>query len=230
MARHEVALRGREDVAEGTMAFRFAKPAGFSFKPGQSVSLALIDPPAEPNSARRTFSLASAPFEDELAVATRMREGSAFKRTLKALPDGAQVRLTGPLGHMTLHEDPARAAVFIAGGIGITPFRSMLLQAEHDRLEHRLLLAYSNRRREHAAFLAELQALEERNPRFRLLAPMSDVDGMINEEMLQRFTADAAAPVYYIAGPPAMVEAMKAILARNGVIADDVRSEEFFGY
>jgi ferredoxin-NADP reductase len=230
MARHEVALSGREELAEGTMAFRFAKPAGFSFKPGQSVSIALPDPPPEPNSARRTFSLASAPFEPELAVATRMREGSAFKRALKALPIGAPVRLTGPLGAMTLHEDPARAALFIAGGIGITPFRSMLLQADHDRLPHRLLLAYSNRRREHAAFLAELQALQQRNARFRLLALMTDVDGMINEEMLQRFTADVAAPVYYLAGPPAMVEAMKAILARMGVGAADVRSEEFYGY
>lgn len=230
MARHEVALTGREDVAEGTMAFRFAKPAGFGFKPGQSVNFTLIDPPAEPNNARRTFSLASAPFEDELAVATRMREGSAFKRALKALPIGAKVRLAGPLGAMTLHEDAARAAVFIAGGIGITPFRSMLRQAEHDRLEHRLLLLYSNRRREHAAFLAELQALERRNARFRLLAAMTDTDGVINEETLKRFAGDAAAPLYYLAGPPAMVEAMKAILARNGVGADEVRSEEFFGY
>ena len=230
MARHEVAFQGREDVAEGTMAFRFARPAGFGFKAGQSVNIALIDPPPEPNSARRTFSLASAPFEDELAIATRMREGSAFKRALKTLPIGAKVRLTGPLGDMTLHEDPARAAVFIAGGIGITPFRSMLRQAEHDRLEHRLLLAYSNRRREHAAFLAELQALERRNARFRLLAAMTDVDGMINEETLKRFAGDAAAPVYYLAGPPAMVGAMSAILKRAGIGNDDVRSEEFYGY
>jgi ferredoxin-NADP reductase len=230
MARHEVALNGREDVAEGTVAFRFARPARFAFKPGQSVSIALLDPPAEPNSARRTFSLASAPFEDELVIATRMREGSAFKRALKDLPIGAQVRLTGPLGDMTLHQDAARAAVFIAGGIGITPFMSMLRQAEHDRLEHRLLLAYSNRRSEHAAFLSELKALEQRNARFRLLAAMTDAEGMVNEETLKRFAGDAGAPLYYLAGPPAMVEAMKAILARNGVAADDVRSEEFYGY
>jgi len=230
MARHEVALTGREELAEGTMAFRFAKPAGFSFRPGQSVNLTLLEPPPEPNSIRRTFSLASAPFEDELAVATRMREGSGFKRALKALPLGTKLRLVGPAGNMTLHEDAARAAVFIAGGIGITPFRSMLLQAEHDRLEHRLLLAYSNRRREHAAFLGELQALEKRNSRLRLFAPMTDTDGMIDEEKLKRFVGDAASPVYYLAGPPAMVEAMKAILARNGVGIDDVRSEEFYGY
>jgi len=120
--------------------------------------------------------------------------------------------------------------VFIAGGIGITPFRSMLLQADHDRLEHRLYLAYSNRRREHAAFLDELQALARRNARFRLLAPMTDAEGMLDEEKLKRFVVDAPSPVYYLAGPPAMVQAMKAILARNGVVPDDVRSEEFFGY
>lgn len=230
MARHEVALAGHEEVAEGTAVFRFEKPAGFAFKAGQSANFALIEPPAEPNSARRTFSLASAPYENELVVATRMREGSHFKRALKALPAGAKIKLVGPLGDMTLHDDPARAAVFIAGGIGITPFRSMLRQAEQDRLEHRLYLAYSNRRREHAAFLDELQGLARRNPRFRLLAPMTDAEGMLDEEKLKRFVGDAPSPVYYLAGPPAMVEAMKAILARSGVAAADVRSEEFFGY
>ena len=230
MARHEVALTRREELAEGTMAFHFEKPAGFSFEAGQSASFALLDPPSEPNSTRRTFSLAGAPLEPELMIATRMREGSHFKRALKALPLGAKVRLSGPLGNMTLHEDATRAGVFIAGGIGITPFRSMLLQAEHERLGHRLYLVYSNRRREHAAFLDELEALARRNERLRLLARMTDAEGMLEEEALKRFVDDAPSPVYYLAGPPAMVEAMKAILGRSGVGADDVRSEEFFGY
>ena len=230
MARHEVTLAGHEEVAEGTTAFRFEKPVSFAFKAGQSANFTLLEPPAEPNSARRTFSLASAPYENELVVATRMREGSHFTRALKALPAGAKLKLVGPRGDMTLHEDPARAAVFIAGGIGITPFRSMLRQADQDRLEHRLYLAYSNRRREHAAFLDELQVLERRNPRFRLLAPMTDAEGMLDEQKLTHFVSDAPSPLYYLAGPPAMVEAMKAILARNGVAAGDVRSEEFFGY
>ena len=224
MASHETTLTGRKEIAAGTMAFHFAKPPGFSFKPGQAVDIAL------PDDSHRLFSLVSAPFEERLTVATRMRAGSAFKRALGTLPPGAKLKLKGPQGVMTLHEDRARAAVLIAGGIGITPFMSMLRQAAHDRLAQRLFLLYSNRRPEDAAFLAELQGIARQNPDLRLLARMTDVDGIINEETVQRFVDDAAAPVYYLAGPPGMVEAMSAILKRAGVGDDDVRSEEFYGY
>ncbi len=80
MSTYEVTLKGREEIAEGTMAFHFEKPAGFSFKPGQAIDVVLVEPPTtDPQSARHTFSIVSAPFQDELVVATRMRD-SAFKR------------------------------------------------------------------------------------------------------------------------------------------------------
>ena len=226
----EVTLAGHEEVAAGTLAFHLSRPSGFDFKAGQSVTLSLNDPPPEPNSAQRIFSLASAPYEDELVVATRMRAGSAFKRALKALPLGARIKLKGPRGLMTLHDDPARAAVFIAGGIGITPFMSMLRQAAHERIVHHIWLLYSNRRPEDAPFLAELQALSRREERFRLLARMTDAEGFIDEQTIKRCAAEAAAPVYYLAGPPAMVTAMKGVLRGAGVSDADVRSEQFFGY
>ena len=213
MNTHEALLTGREEVAAGTMAFHLSKPAGFVFKPGQSVTLSLIDPPAEANSTQRIFSLASAPFEDGLTVATRMRDGSAYKRALKALPLGATLKLKGPRGLMTLHEDRSRAAVFIAGGIGITPFMSMLRQAAQEPLAQPLFLLYSNRRPQDAPFLAELQDLARRNDSFRLLARMTDAEGFIDENAVKRFVADAAAPLYYLAGPPAMVTATKASCA-----------------
>lgn len=237
---YEALLAGQEDVAEGTRAFRFVKPGGFAFRPGQSISLELIAPPAQPNSARRVFSLASAPSDDELVVVSRMREGSAFKQALKALPVGSKVKVRGPLGVMTLHDDPSRAAVLVAGGIGITPFRSMLRQAAHERAERPLRLIYSNRRPEDAPFLAELLELEKRLVGFRMLATMTGMEkslrpwsgerGLVNEETVRRFVADATAPVYYVAGPPAMVEAMTGILTRTGVREFDVRSEGFYGY
>ena len=138
MPSYQVKLSGREQVAEGTVAFRFEKPAGFAFRAGQAVVLELAD--------RRTFSLVSAPFESELVIATRMRD-TAFKRALNALPDGASVKLTGPLGQFRL-ADTARPAVFIAGGIGITPFMSMLRQAAQERLADRLAALLRQRRDE----------------------------------------------------------------------------------
>jgi len=230
VASYDVALQRREEIAEGTFAFYFEKPAGFAFKAGQSVSLALREPPSAPNSTRRTFSLVSAPFEPELAVATRLREASTFKQALKMLPLGATVRLTGPLGKMILHEDNTRAAVFIAGGIGITPFISMLRQAIHDRLRHPLLLLYSNRRPENAAFLTELQALARQHKNFRLHARMTASEGRINEEAIRNFVSEATAPIYYLAGPPTFVEATTETLTRLGVTSDALHSEMFYGY
>jgi ferredoxin-NADP reductase len=238
MTTNETSLEGREEITEGTMAFHFKKPAGFSFKAGQAVTLELIDPPLGDGQSQRTLSLVSAPFERTLAVATRMRD-TAFKRALEALPDGAHMKLEGPFGNLTLG-DAARPAVFIAGGIGITPFMSILRQAAHDRSAHRLFLVYSNRRPEDSAFLAELQGLERQNNNFRLLATMTDISkstrkwdgetGLVDADLVQRFVGDLAAPIYYIVGPPAMVGAMQETLRRAGIAEANIRSEEFYGY
>lgn len=227
---HAVVLKSSEAVAAGTLMFRLAKPPGFRFAAGQAVDLSLLDPPAEPNSSHRLFSLVSAPCEAELAVATRMRDASAFKRALGRLAPGTTVGLRGPLGVMTLHDDPRRAAVFIAGGIGITPFMSMLRQAAHDRSGHRFFLLYSNRQSEHAAFLRELQSLERQYDHFRLLARMTDHDGFLDEETIKGFIASAVEPLYYLAGPPAMADAMTRILRGAGIKDEDISSEEFYGY
>ncbi|MGH8718412.1 MAG: ferredoxin--NADP reductase [Burkholderiales bacterium] len=240
MTTHEVTLKGREEIAEGTMAFHFTKPTGFSFKPGQAIDVILIEPPAtDAQSARHTFSIVSAPFQDELVVATRMRD-SAFKRAFKSLPIGSPAKLEGPFGSLTLHNDRARPAVFIAGGIGITPFMSILRQAAKDQLPQRLLLLYSNRRPEDAAFLAELKQLEQQNQKFRLVATMTGMSkssrpwegetGLINESLVKKVSGDLAGPIYYLAGPPAMVEAMRQTLNQANIDDDDIRSEEFFGY
>ena len=238
MASYEVKLAGREPLAEGTLAFRLEKPPGFRFKAGQAIVLELLDPPAQDGQKRRTFSLVNAPFESTLVIATRMRD-SAFKRALRALPDGANLKLTGPIGQFTL-ADAARPAVFIAGGIGITPFMSMLRQAARDRSPQALLLLYSNRRPEDAAFLEELQALERQNDNFRLVATMTEMSksartwsgptGFVGAALISAATRALKAPVYYVVGPPAMVLAMQETLRSAGVSDEDIRSEEFYGY
>ena len=231
-------LLGSEEVAAGTRAFRFARPAGFAFEAGQNVLLTLIEPPElDAQGPSRTFTVASAPHEPELMIATRMRD-TAFKRVLAKAPPGTPVDIDGPNGFMVLHEDASRPAVFLAGGIGITPFLAMARDAAHRRLPHRIHLFYGNRRPEDAAFLDELSNIQ--NPNWRLIAAMSEAEksarpwsgerGFIDRAMLQRHLGDLHGPVYYFAGPPAMATAMQQMLSQAGVSDDDMRSEEFYGY
>ncbi|TMH31273.1 MAG: FAD-dependent oxidoreductase, partial [Betaproteobacteria bacterium] len=133
----EITLRRRQTVAEGTVAFYFDKPAGFTHEAGQNAMFTLINPAEDDASGpTRPFTIASAPHEPELMIATRMR-ASAFKRTLVAAPLGTRLEIEGPAGVMVLHEDAARPAVFLAGGIGITPFLAMARDAAKRRLPNR---------------------------------------------------------------------------------------------
>lgn len=233
-------LAGRQEIAEGAMAFHFEKPSGWTFEAGQAVDITLLTPSetdAEGNT--RTFTIASAPYEKSLMVATRMRD-TAFKRVLKVMPVGAAVQMEGPAGDLTLHRDAARTAVFLAGGIGITPFRSIAFAAAREHLPHRIFLFYSNRRPEDAPFLAELQTLEKENPNCTLIATMTEMEkshrswhgetGLIDREMLARYLKDAMSPVYYIAGPPEMVKGLHMMINESGVDEGDIRTEEFSGY
>jgi ferredoxin-NADP reductase len=234
------ALRTRETVAEGTMAFHFDRPAGFEFAPGQYLNITLINPPetdAEGNT--RTFTIASSPADPGLMIATRMRD-TAFKRVLRTIPLPAEVRIKGPYGSFTLHKDPARPAVFLVGGIGITPFFSISMQAAHDRLPHQIFLFYSNRRPEDAAFLSALLDLAGQNPNFHFIPAMTAMEkskldwqgerGHIDRELLERHLPSLHGPIYYSAGPPAMVAAVREMLVSAGVGEDDIRTEEFSGY
>ncbi len=238
---YDVSLLGRKQVADGTMAFFFERPAGFSFKAGQSIDLALLDPPetdAEGNV--RAFSIASAPHDaGYLIIATRMRD-SAFKRVLRDAPLGTEVNIQGPFGSFTLHNNVSKPAVFLAGGIGITPALSILRQAAHEQRPHQLYLFYSNRRMEDAAFLDELQRLEKENANFHFVPTFTGLPcpnvkwngavGFITEEMLKTQLPQLHGPIYYVVGPPTMVSAMQDLLQKAGVDSDDVRTEEFSGY
>lgn len=240
MPSYTTRLKHRQEIAHGTMSFDFEKPAGFEFKPGQCVDVTLLDPPPmDAAGAIRTFSITSAPYENELEVATRLRDTS-FKRELAILPLGTQLALEGPSGSFTLHKNAAKPAVFLAGGIGITPFRSMLRQAAKDRTSRALTLFYSNHRPEDAAFLDELQKLSQADAKFIFVPTMTNMQksardwagerGSIDRAMLEKYCPALDAPLFYVAGPSAMVTATLQMLVQAGVDEDNIRSEEFCGY
>ena len=208
----EAALLGRDLVADRTMAFRFAKPADWSYRAGQFVDITLLDPPetdAEGNT--RGFSISSAPDEDVIMITTRLRD-TAFKRVLQTMPLGTAVKIEGPFGDLRLHH-AARPAVVLTGGIGITPFRSILVQAIRDGgLPYPVVVFYANRRPEDAAFLDELADLAQQDPHLTFVPAMSDMSkserewegerGRIDASMLDRHLAGVADAINYLTGPP----------------------------
>ncbi len=238
MSAYHTTLLGRTEVAEGTMAFQFEKP--IVFKAGQHIDLTLLaSQSGSSNRLTHTFSIASSPFDEELLVTSRMRN-TVFKQALSILPIGSEARIEGPMGSFNLHNNTSRPAVFLAGGIGIAPFLSMLSYATAEKLRHPIVLFYANRYLEDAAFIDTLWKLERTNPRFRFVPTLTRMansnggwkgkTGHISAEMLLTQVGIMRGPIYYIAGPPTMVAAARRSLSEVGVDEDDIRTEEFAGY
>src|SRR6266567_3285414 len=243
-AEFEVALKGKKQIAAGTMAFVFEKPNGFQFRAGQHIRMTLIDPSETDNEDNSRFlSLASTPQDADLVIAMRMRD-TAFKRVLGRMQIGEtaliQILLDVPDGAFALHEDASKPAVMLAGGIGAVPAYSMIKDAIERKLPHKIFLFYSNRRPEDAPYLEELQTLAKQNPKFKLIATMTALDkstkswrgetGYINKELLQKYLNNLNSSIYYIAGLTNMVNAMKALLKEMGVSEHNIHAEDFSNF
>lgn len=233
-----VKLIKKEAIANGTMAFYFEKPAGFEYRAGQFADYTLINPPeTDEEGNTRGFSLITAPYEEAIGAATRLRD-TAFKRVLRDLPIGAEVKLDAPYGDFTLHKNEATPAVFLIGGIGVTPVRSMLAQATHDKTAHKITLLHANRTPADAPFAKDFEQFAKDNPNFTFVPVATDdapddwngERGRVDEAMLRRHVPDLGAPIYYLSGPAGMVKAMRQLLVGIGANEDNIKTEEFAGY
>lgn len=232
-------LADRQEVANGTTAFFFDKNGqDYRFKPGQHTDWTLENPPftdAEGNT--RTFSFVSDPDSARIEIATRMRD-TAFKNSLKKLPLGSQIHAKEPMGRMTLHQDGSKPAVFLIGGIGITPIMS-ILRHWHSKPESRLMyLFYSNKTIADAPFWTELNDLAQENSHFHFVPSFtaekpdtwSGERGRIDANMVKKYLPEPASAVFYSSGPPAMVSAMVTLAESLGVAEEFIRTEDFAGY
>lgn len=232
-------IKEKREVAKGTLMVVFdLLDQEVDFTPGQYFWVTLVDPPHDDEKGpRRHITVVTSPNErGVLGLATRVRD-SAFKRSLAELPVGAEVDVEEPKGSFLLPEDTEQPYVFIAGGIGITVFRSMLRYIAEEHLPHRVTLVYSNRDRESTAFLDELQELERAIPDLRLVLTMTDDEEWDGETrridagvLRDHLEGDLGSFTYLVAGPPAMVEAMENTLREAGVPEEQVRPERFSGY
>lgn len=233
----KVKLIRKETIANGTMAFHFSKPDGFEFRAGQFADYTLIDPPETDDEGNtRGFSFVHAPFEANLVAATRMRD-TAFKRVLKDLPIGSEVKLDAPYGDFTLHKTQSTPAVFIIGGIGVTPVRCMVAQATHDRTAHQLTLLHASRTPPDLPLKSDFEQLAKDNPNFTYVTTVESAPddwngevGRVDAAMVKKYVPDLHKPIYYLSGPEGMVKAIRALLVELEVNEDNIRTEEFTGY
>jgi ferredoxin-NADP reductase len=232
-------VKEKREVAKGTLLVTFdLQGEEVDFEPGQYFFVTLPDLGyQDERGLRRHITVVTSPNDKGvLGLATRLRD-SAFKKTLKEVSVGAEVEVEPPKGKFLLPEETSRPLVFVAGGIGITVFRSMLRSVSERGLPYRITLIYSNRDRESAAFLDEMQALEGELPDFRLIVTMTDdpnwegdrrrLDAAFFQEQLE---GDLNQYTFMIAGPPEMAEAMQEELAKAGVDEGNVTADRFSGY
>jgi ferredoxin-NADP reductase len=233
-------LTERREIAGELVAFRLEKPAGYEFCAGQFCFIEVPDlGMRDEQGLRKHLSIASSPTERDLLFGTRKSE-SAFKRTFDALAVGAEVRIEEPRGSLALPQDPSQPLVFLAGGIGITPFRSMLRYAADAGTGHRITLFYSNRRPEESLFLDDLLAIARNHEGLRLVAtmtrmaessaPWTGLTGRLTADTIREHCPEWRDSACYLAGPPAMVETLEATLKELGVDPSRIRPERFTGY
>ena len=232
-------LKEKREIAKGTLLATFdLLGEDVAFKPGQYFFVTLPDVGhQDERGLRRHITVVTSPNEKGvLGFATRMRD-SAFKRSLREVPPGTEVEVESPKGDFVLPEETSRPLVFVAGGIGITVFRSMLRYIREEGLPHRVTLIYSNRDQESTAFLDELRELEQENPNFRLVLTMTQDpswDGesrKIDTQFFRDYLEDDLNEyTFLVAGPPGMVEAMQEALAETGVKEENVVAQRYSGY
>jgi len=224
----QLKLIKKSEEVPGITTFVFEPSEALEWQAGQYLHYVLPHEPADERGAERWFTVASAPYEKTPQITTRLAgdEGSSFKRALAALTVGDSIEADGPEGDFVLADSNA-AYAFLAGGIGITPFHSMLKQADHDKVKLNVTLLYANRDDKHP-FRAELDAFAGNNPNLKIVYLVNPE--RVDETTIAKHVTDLSMPVFYLSGPEPMVKALATELGTLGVDESRIKLDDFPGY
>lgn len=231
-------IKEKKEIAKGTLMVKFSVIGEeVNFQSGQYffITLPKLRFPDQRGSQRH-FSIVNSPNEKGIiTLVTRLRN-SGFKRTLKELPLGSKVEVGPIAGSFTLPESTVRPLVLIAGGIGITPFMSMLRFISEENLLYRITLIYSNRDKVSAPFYEELTNLSEIIPNFKLIFTMTEDKNWsgekrrIDAQFIRDYVEDLKSALFYIAGPPGLNETVIMVLQGAGAGLENIKTDNFTGY
>jgi ferredoxin-NADP reductase len=214
-------------------SFRFPRPAELNYKAGQFFFITLK---ADGKELKKHFSFSSSPTEKTHIEFTKKLSDSDFSAALKALKAGDWARIDAPYGKFTFEGEHEKIGL-LAGGIGITPFKSICQYCTDMRLNTKVTLLYGNRTENDIAFRKELEALQRQNKNLKVVFILNEADsnwkgatGLITAEMIKKEIPDYEETTFYTCGPPKMVEIMEKLVAQLGVPETQLKREYFTGY
>lgn len=211
----------------------------FCFRPGQYIQVKLENEISDTKGNSRYFTIASSPTERNYIMITMRILDSTFKKTMRLLKPGQPVEISGPLGSFVFDEKDVRSKVFLAGGIGVTPFRSMLIYAQDTKYNFPITLITSFHDFDKAIFFRTFKGIKKSCPGFKFIPVFKTQQaicmglaetGRIDAELIKRHVANPLNSVYYIVGPPPMVESVINEVDKLDVLRENIRFENFTGY
>lgn len=217
----------KEKVAKDTWRFYFETMSKFKFIPGQYLEWTFPHRNPDSRGIRRYFTISSTPREKYIAITMRVAEkGSSFKSALLKMKLGEQITSSSPQGEFILPKDKSIPLAFIAGGIGITPFGSIIRRLLETEEKRDITLFYSNNTPQHIAFKELFD--KAKNVGVKTIYRITERDEYIDEKMIKEKLPDYKRRIIYISGPEPMVEAFKKMFSK--IKAGDIKTDFFSGY
>jgi ferredoxin-NADP reductase/nitrite reductase/ring-hydroxylating ferredoxin subunit len=222
------------------MTFRIER-GGLEYAAGQFAYFKLDGVSDDPKGPVRHFSIASSPTEQDLIISTRIRD-TPYKQRLASVESGTKILAWGPEGQFVLHDDHSKPAIFLSGGIGVTPFRSMIKYATDKQLPLKIMMFDSNRSESNILYKKEFDCWAAKNMNLKIVYTVTEEEGSssqwkgergrIDKSMIARHVdgRDLESSIFYICGPPGMLKAMREMLDGMQIPKERIKVEEFTGY
>ncbi len=223
-----------KDEAHAVKSFFWKPESKISFLPGQYFYYTLPKLNYDDSrGATRHFTISSSPSEEYLELTTKIRPESGYKKTLAELPIGSTIEGEGPMGTFTLEGYEFATNIFIAGGIGITPFRSMVKEIMDKNLPTKINLIYSNSDSDFI-YKNELTEWSIQNRNLKISWVDSSAEGHLDKDKLKKYLEKLGTgidnSVFWITGPPNFVDALEESVTANNVSDEHIKTEKFTGY